>query len=722
LTRSCFSLGVVANRYYAGSNHRGGTPRWPRARRPHSSGLVLSALLVALFLAACGRPEERPSIILISIDTLRADHLHAYGYRGIATPNIDALARDGVIYRNAWSHCPLTLPSHLSILTGLLPPEHGVRDNAGYRFEGTAHPTLPSLLQKNGYATGAAVSAYVLRASTGVSAGFDDYDDAIGVVDGAPLGALQRLGGKTEAIAERWIDVHQDKPFFYFLHIYEPHTPYQPTYDADVAASDTIIGKLIAHLKQRGVYDNALIILTSDHGEGLMEHGEAEHGVFLYREDLHVPLIVKLPHAARRGSVDSMAQLIDITPTVLDAAGIAPLAAMHGVSLLAGPKIDTRTSYAESFYPRIHLGWSELRSVVRGALHVIDAPKPEVYDLHADADERINVIDRERRAYTELRDVARSTGSFEAPDRVDPEEAKKLAALGYVSAGSDAGNGPLPDPKDVIGQLASLKAAHSVDDLKQLLASNPRWSDVREQLGAEYDRAGDHAAAARVYEEGIRTTPRLAGTFALSAGYALIAMGDLNGAAAHTQLALAAGEPGAHLLLGEIALARKDAATGWREEAAAEEVASQKAHALFLAARIAAMQRDYVRTLRILDEVQRVRAASSESLPEHFHYVAGDALARTNRRAEAEREMEREIVDDPHDLRAYVDLSLLQFIGGHREDAQQTLAKLAAMHLDTALCTEVARELEAFGDAAGAKTWRLRSQHVHGSFTDPSAH
>jgi hypothetical protein len=685
-------------------------------------GFVRSALLVALLLAACGRREERPSIILISIDTLRADHLHAYGYRGIATPNIDALARDGVIYRNAWSHCPLTLPSHLSILTGLLPPEHGVRDNAGYRFDGTAHPSLPSLLQKNGYATGAAVSAYVLRASTGVNAGFDDYDDAIGVVDGAPLGALQRLGGKTEAIAERWIDAHQGKPFFYFLHIYEPHAPYQPTYDADVATSDAIAGKLIAHLKQRGIYDNALIILTSDHGEGLMEHGEAEHGVFLYREDLHVPLILKLPRAARRGSVDLMAQLIDIAPTVLDAAGIEPLATMHGVSLLAPPKIDTRTSYAESFYPRIHLGWSELRSVVRGALHVIDAPKPEVYDLR-DAAERNNVIDRERRAYTELRDVARATaGSFTAPERVDSEEAKKLAALGYVSAGSEAGNGALPDPKDVIGQLAALKGARSIDDLKRLLASNPRWSDVREQLGAEYDRAGDHAAAERVYEEGIRTTPRLAGTFALSAGYALIAMRDLDAAAAHAQLALSAGEPGAHLLLGEIALARNEAATALREEAAAEEVASQKAHALFLAARIAAMQHDYVRTLRILDEVQRARAATGESLPEHFHYVAGDALARTNRRAEAEREMEREIVDDPHDLRAYIDLSLLQFIAGHREDAQRTLASLAAMHPDAGLCAEVARELEAFGDVAGAKSWPRCSQSVHGSFTDPSAH
>jgi choline-sulfatase len=702
----------------------------------------LAFFLFGLCIAACGRRAERPSIILISIDTLRADHLHAYGYRGIATPNIDALAKDGVVYQNAWSHCPLTLPSHLSMLTGLLPPEHGVRDNAGYHFDSKVHPTLASLLRDNGYSTGAAVSAYVLRAATGANAGFDDYDDAIGIVDGAPLGALQRSGRTTEAIAERWIDGHQGKPFFYFLHIYEPHTPYQPTYDADVAASDAIAGAFVAHLKQRGIYDDALIILTSDHGEGLMEHGEAEHGVFLYREDLRVPLIVKLPRESRRGSVLEQAQLIDIAPTVLDAAGVAQLPAMHGMSLLRESGIgsrgsepttassgsrpaapDSRSSYAESFYPRIHLGWSELRSVVRGTLHVIDAPRPEVYDLRADAGERNNIADRERRAYTELREVARATaGSFAAPERVDAEEAKKLAALGYVSGGSDASNGPLPDPKDVIGQLATLKSAHSIDDLQRLLAANPRWSDVREQLGAELGRAGDHVGAARVFEEGIRTAPRLAGTFALSAGFELLAMHDVAGAASHAQLALSAGEPGAHLLLGEIALMQHDAASASREEAAAEEVASQKAHALFLDARIAAMQHDYLRTLRILDDVQRARAITGESLPEHFHYVAGDALARTNRPAEAESEMAREIAGDPHDLRAYVDLSLLQFIRGERDAAEATLAKLAAMHLDAALSAEVARELATFGDPVRSNEWQRRSHDVHGSLTDPIGH
>ncbi|HEX3068835.1 MAG TPA: hypothetical protein VHX14_09675, partial [Thermoanaerobaculia bacterium] len=202
----------------------------------------------------------------------------------------------------------------------------------------------------------------------------------------------------------------------------------------------------------------------------------------------------------------------------------------------------------------------------------------------------------------------------------------------------------------------------------------------------------------------------------------LLTIRDVAGAAAHAQLARSAGEPGAHLLLGEIALMQHDVAAASREEVAAEEVASQKAHALFLAARIAAMQHDYLRTLRILDDVQRTRAITGESLPEHFHYVAGDALARTNRPTEAENEMAREIASDPHDLRAYVDLSLLQFIRGERDAAEATLATLAAMHPDAALSAEVARELAAFGDSSRSREWEHRSHDVHGSLTDPSGH
>jgi tetratricopeptide (TPR) repeat protein len=675
--------------------------------------------LLLLCALAFGCAKARPPIILISIDTMRADHLPAYGYRGVETPQLDGLARDSVVYRNAWSHCPLTLPSHLSMLTGLLPPEHGVRDNAGYHFDGGAHPSVAKLLREKGYRTGGAVSAYVLRGATGVSDGFEDYDDAIGMIDGAPLGALQRPGTATEAIAERWIDAHAKEPFLYFLHIYEPHAPYSPTYDADVAASDRIVGTLLEHLRKTGLYDRALIILVSDHGEGLMEHGEQEHGVFLYREDLHVPLMVKLPAGRKRGSSDALAELIDVAPTILEAAGVSRPVSMKGVSLLG--EIPARTAYAESLFPRVHFGWSELRGALRGKLHVIDAPKGEVYDLAADSGERHNVIDRERRAYAELRDFARQTaGSFQAPERIDPEEAKKLAALGYVSAGGQGEGSELADPKDVIGQLAQLK---SIDDLRRrgdhaaviaaltaLLAGNPRWSDVREELGQEYDAAGDHAAAAKVYQEGIRRTPRLAGAFALSAGFALLESGKTDEAAAHAELALAGGEAGAHLLLGEIALVRHDPAAAAREASAAEGSAPQKAHALFLRARVAASQQAYPQVLELLDEVRQAAKAQGGSLPRRFHVVAADALARMNRFPEAEKEFERAITTDPGDAQTYADLSLLQLIGGRKDAARATLARLAALHPKPAVCLDIAKQLETFGEKGEAAVWRQRGR------------
>jgi choline-sulfatase len=625
-------------------------------------------LLAVLFLlVGCRRQEApHPPVILISIDTLRADRVTP-----ALMPNVTALAKDGVSYRRAWSHCPLTLPSHLSMFTGLLPPEHGVRDNVGYRFDAAKHPTLASLFRANGYATGAAISAYVLRGATGVSAGFDEYDDAIGIVDGAPAGALQRAGSVTESIAERWIAGHESRPFFYFLHLYEPHTPYEPTYDDDVHRADAIVGTLIAFLKQRGIYDRATIALVSDHGEGLMEHGEQEHGVFLYREALQVPFIIKYPGGAVRGSRDE-AQLIDLLPLLLEAAHLA-----------APARTNRPFIYSETLYPRIHFGWSELRSAVEGGWHYVDAPKAELFALDRDPEEQHDMEAAERREVTHLRArLGEVGGAFTAPEAVDAEEQKKLAALGYVSAGSGA-SGPLPDPKEHIGDLAILKAIaasprDAIPKMEKLLAGNPAWSDVRDQLGAAYEAAGDPARAAKVYEEGIRATPRLAPEFALSAASALLEAGDPAGAEAHARLA-EAGEPAeAHLLLGEIALARGDLAAASAHATAAESFRAERGHALFLSARIAAAQRDHPRALALFDEVQHAHAESGESLPQHFDYAVADTLARSGRVPEAVAAFGRAIDAEPRDRRAYADLALLQFAGGDAAGADATLARLVA--------------------------------------------
>lgn len=668
--------------------------------------MFLKRLILLLFACACARRETHPPVIVISIDTLRADHVSAR-----TTPHIDALSRDGLVFRNAWSHSPLTLPSHLSVFTGMLPPEHGVRDNAGYRFDAKAHPTLASVLRDNGYRTGAAVSAYVLRGSTGVAAGFDEYDDAIGIVDGAPVGALQRSGDVTETIAERWIAAQSEKPFFLFLHLYEPHTPYTPTYDADVAHADAIVGKFVDFLRRRGLYDRAVIVLLSDHGEGLMDHGEQEHGVLLYRESLQVPLIVKPAGAREHRQVDSPVALVDVMPTILELAG-CPAPRTRGRSLMNATPASP--IYSESLYARIHLGCGELRSIVDGDRHVIDGARGEVYDLRSDPTEKVNVIDRERRVYANARGaIAQVGGAFVTPDAIDAEEAKKLAALGYVSGGSDSG-AVSRDPRECLGDLARLKelatlgGPEAIARLESMLAANPRWSDIRDQLGAAYDEAGDHLRAARLYEDGIRATPRLAGAFALSAASSLFDAHRLNDAAAHAHAAETTEPAGAHLLLGEIALARNDLAAAAREQNIAASFRNSRGHALFLAARIAAAQHDFARAVELLKVTNDTCHQDGESLPRGFHYAAGDALAHLGRTADAEREFAAEIAADPHDVQPYADLALLQIIRRDRAAALQTIDRMAAANPSRDTYRFAADSLERWGEHDAAARWRKK--------------
>ncbi len=263
--------------------------------------MVRPARIVTLLLAAagagCGRTPPaavRIPVVVVSVDTLRADHLPVYGYRGVQTPALDALGRDSIVFTNAYSNVPLTLPSHAALLTGLLPFENGVRDNIGFRLA-PARRTLATLLQSASYATGAAVSSYVLRADRGLAAGFDYYDDSM---PNNPT--RERAGMESAAALAKWGGAVRDRPLFLFLHIYEPHAPYTPPepfasryasapYDGEIAAADAAVGSFVDFLNRAGLYDRAILVFLSDHGEGLGDHGEEEHGVFLYREALRVP-------------------------------------------------------------------------------------------------------------------------------------------------------------------------------------------------------------------------------------------------------------------------------------------------------------------------------------------------------------------------------------------------------------------------------------------------
>jgi hypothetical protein len=444
-----------------------------------------------------------------------------------------------------------------------------------------------------------------------------------------------------------------------------------------------------------------------------MDHGEQEHGVLLYRESLQVPLIVKPAGAREHRQVDAPVGLIDVMPTILELAG-CPAPRMRGRSLVASNA--AAPIYSESLYARIHLGCGELRSIVDGERHVIDGARGEVYDLAKDRAEKNNVIDRERRAYASARNaIAQVGGAFVTPDAIDAEEAKKLAALGYVSGRSDSGAASR-DPRDCLGDLAQLKEVaklsgpEAIARLESMLAANPRWSDIRDQLGAAYDDAGDHLRAARLYEDGIRATPRLAGAFALSAASSLFDAHRLDDAAAHAHAAETTEPAGAHLLLGEIALARNDLGTAAREQSIAASFRYSRGHALFLAARIAAAQHDFARALELLKSTGQACRKTGESLPRGFHYAAGDALAHIGRTADAEREFEAEIAADPHDVQPYADLALLQIIRRDRVAALQTIDRMAAANPSRDTFLFAADSLERWGEHQAAAKWRAKAR------------
>lgn len=481
--------------------------------------LLLSAAVAFAMTTGCARraaPASGAPVVLISIDTLRADHLPAWGYRGVTTPAIEALARDSILFENAYAQAPLTLPSHATLFTGLLPTQHGVRDNVGFRLAAD-HRTIATELKDRGYATGAAVSTFALRRDRGLAAGFDLYDDDFG-----PGSLDERSGGETARKLEEFAQSHPDKPLFLFLHLYEPHTPYAPPepfrsayasrpYDGEIAAADAAVGSFLAFLKQQRLYDRALVVLVSDHGEGLGDHGEDEHGVFLYRETLRVPLLVKLPgkrHAGRR--VTAPVGLFDVFPTIAEAAGVPAAAGRPGLALerfASDSAPAPRRIYSETLYPRLQLGWSDLAALTDDRWSYIEAPRPELYDLVADPAEKRDLAAslppplRSMRA--ELVGLMKRSAE---PEKPSSEELEKLGSLGYIRVDPGAAAGKsLPDPKDRVRELRQYKElfdvfyshrdAEAVTLSRAMLTENPQILSVWRILATSLDRQGRAAEA-----------------------------------------------------------------------------------------------------------------------------------------------------------------------------------------------------------------------------------
>ena len=689
-----------------------------RKQPPPSSGSSAVTRLIGVLLLVGSlaggvwwmtRPAPAGPVILISIDTLRADHLGLYGYTKGRTPNIEALAKDGVVFDRAYAHAPQTLPSHTSILTGELPFEHGVRDNIGFSVKPNTL-TMASLFKTAGYATGGFVSAYVLRAETGIGQGFDVYnaDLPAGSLD-RPLAQVQRAAPETVSAAIGWLRTHVDPKLLMFVHLYEPHMPYEPParfrdlapYDGEIAAADEAIGTLMAELRRRDWYDNATIAVISDHGEGLGDHGEDEHGLFLYEPTIHVPFVLKLPKAQSAGHrVATPVQHIDLLPTFAAIAGVKAPSTLRGRNLVpvaGGRTLDAQGIYSEAMMSRYHFGWSELTSLTDERYKFIRAPKPEIYDLDRDRAETTNLIaDRAQVAQamrTGLEGLIAGRG-VDAPGSVTDEDRQRLAALGYIGSSSVTSDTPgmtLPDPKDradihreftlAAHAIGNLQFQEAADRLKKITTADPGMTDAWNQYAQVLIRLGREADALAAYRE-ILNRRAGAAPVLLDAATVYLKLGKFADARSHAEAAIA-GEPiTAHQLLAKIALAEHRPDEALKQAGLAE------------AADPTLPMTDFVRGLLIYEQAPKNPAKFEEALPffqrardrvqtrtvqiNDLRYYLGDCLAQVGRLEDAEKAFREEITFFPNMMRARQGLAMLYEAMGRPADTERTVNNMLA--------------------------------------------
>src|SRR3954471_23334765 len=367
-----------------------------------SLAVFVTAGLLPWVPAASAAPEPAPNVVVITIDTLRADHLGCYGYKQIHTPAIDGLAGDSLRFERAYTSVPVTLPSHSALFTGTYPTFSGMHDFAANKL-GPGQPTLASVLKEHGYTTAAVIGSAVLDSRFGLNRGFDFYYDHFDFnrLQESNLEEMERPGNLVADVTLDWLARNYQKKFFLWMHLYDPHYPYRPPapyeaeykdrpYDGEIAFADAQVGRLINFLKQKGLYKNTIIVLSGDHGESLGEHGEQTHGFFIYNSTLHVPLIIHTPGGVSGKNAATLVNLADVMPTILEALKIPVPSQVQGQNLLKtvdAKGSEARNLYAETFLPRIHFNWSELRGVETDNYHFIDAPKPEFYDLSKDPGE-----------------------------------------------------------------------------------------------------------------------------------------------------------------------------------------------------------------------------------------------------------------------------------------------------------------------------------------------
>jgi choline-sulfatase len=523
------------------------------AGRPRSTLILVLCVLAATAFLSCTSTKKSATapepthalkpmnVVLVTIDTLRADHLHCYGDDQIETPALDRLAREGTLFENAVAQTPLTPPSHASIFTGTYPTVHKVRNTGGFVLQPSSK-TLTAILQEQGWDTAAFIGASVLKKAFGFNQGFALYDDKMPKAEKAEKTDAGEYPERRAAVvvdhALAWLGAQSGKPFFVWLHLYDPHMPYNPPepfrekyqrnlYDGEIAYTDRELGRFIDAVGKKSTPDHTLIVVLADHGESLGEHGEYTHGVFLYDATLHIPLIMKGPGVSAGMRIKQQVRTIDVLPTMLAILGGKPPAACQGISVLpalSGKQVPAKSSYGETLYPKMNLGWAELRAIRTDRWKYIRAPKPELYDLAQDPGETSNIIARHPPELNELEQAMKKfaqtpDGQPEkvATSTVDERTMGQLKSLGYLSGFTGRQyelTGAGPDPKDRVDVLkiyeaaeapgSKLPVARRIEMLQRALAQDAGNPSTYYYLGGDLEKTGRYADALKLYESAIR--------------------------------------------------------------------------------------------------------------------------------------------------------------------------------------------------------------------------
>jgi arylsulfatase A-like enzyme/Flp pilus assembly protein TadD len=660
-------------------------------------------------------PAERGlSVLLITVDTLRADAVGAYGKADAGTPWMDRLAAAGVRFEDAHAHNVVTLASHANILSGRYPTDHGVRDNSGFRFPAGIE-TLATLLQARGYATGAFVSAFPLASRFGLARGFDVYDDSFVEAEARPAFLEQeRRGPETVALAQRWMGAHADRPFFCWVHVYEPHAPYAPAepfatrfrtapYQGEVAAADAALGPILEPLLDKADRGRTLVVLTADHGESLGEHGEATHGIFAYEATLRVPLILYQPRLLRPRVESQPARHVDLLPTILDALSLPPPAGLPGRSLLMRTAEGAETtSYFEALSGQLSRGWAPLHGVIRDREKYIELPIPELYDLRQDPSETRNRAAAEPQQLDALRALLAPLRSADRGIHRTPESAEtreRLKSLGYMS-----GAGPTQaryteedDPKRLIALDAMLQDVvrlYTAGDLpaalvrcRELVRLRPRMAISLLHLAHLERESGNQAAAVDALQKALALSPDDTTTRALLGAY-LTQAGREREAVDLLEASARSAAPDVDVLIARgLALAK----LGRTEEALASlaragEVEPSNAMVLVNAGTVHLMNGDRDRAREAFEAALRNNPKVARA-----HSSLGVVLAESGRAEEAIAHWKAAIALDPRESGKLVPLGLLLARRGQVAESRRYLELFVSSAPPAVYAQDIAR-------------------------------